>query len=256
VDRQETNAFNTRATKGPGANEYEAVFNRFRDSIYTQEGWDYRELRNIVHNQARVPGNHVDGLVDYAEYTNGKKKPTRESIIKMYSLTYSLTHSLAYSLTHSCLSLTYSLTYSLTHSLTHLLTHSLTHLLTHLLTHRRTLHGVDGDGAQDDEWEIAVDLVKKCGLGADFRYILAKKWYLMLFGTGLVAFASAYVSPLLFDLLDLVLVGRFFVYYICPSYLGIHLVLTHSLAYSLTHSYSLNHSLTHSYLLTLTYSLT
>lgn len=171
VDRQETNAFNTRATKGPGASEYEAVLNRFRDSIYTQEGWDYRELRNIVHNQARVPGNHVDGMVDYAEYTNGKKKPTRGSIIKM-----------------------------------------------------RTLHGGDDDGAQDDEWEIAVDLVKKWGLSADFRYILAKKMHLMLFGTGLVALASAYVSPLLFDLLDLVLVGRFVVYYICPSYLGIHLV--------------------------------
>lgn len=87
LGRQEIhNAFSTRATKGPSLSELESVLDIFRQKIHIQpSGWDFRNLANIVSIQAQAQGNQAGDAADYGEYTKGKKKPTRESIIKKYS---------------------------------------------------------------------------------------------------------------------------------------------------------------------------
>lgn len=109
------------------------------------------------------------------------------------------------------------------------------------LYHRRTPRQDNDDEVKPDEWEIVVDFLKSSGLSAvkevDFRYLVGNKWNSTIVVAVLLVLCSAFISPLLFDLIDLLLLGRFVVYYICPSFLGIHLVMTILLIH--------NHSLTH-----------
>jgi len=86
-NRQEIhNAFNTRATKGPSLIEYESVLDKFMEKIYIQDGWNYRNLGNIVQNLVQAQGNQEDMNVDFREYAVGRRKPTRESIIARYTI--------------------------------------------------------------------------------------------------------------------------------------------------------------------------
>jgi len=100
------------------------------------------------------------------------------------------------------------------------------------------------DEARNDEWEVVIDFLRRNNLivyrDIDLRYLFGNKWNSIIFVAAILTSCIAFISPLIFDLVDFILVGRFVVYYICPSLLGIHLVAinlcldTHPLTHSLT----------------------